>query len=338
MSRITMQEVAEKAGVSMKTVSRVINNEQNVRKTTRDKVFQTIEELDFQPNMAARNLAADRSFLLGLLYDNPSSAYTVDLQNGSLKTCHSWGYSLLIHPCDSNDKAIYQNIDSLIKRTRMDGVILTPPLSDDQKLLDNLDERNIKYVRVSPLAHNDRSPYVFVNEDKAAYDMTQHLISLGHERIGFITGISGRSGTKMRLEGYRSALKDNGITIKNELVQQGQYSFESGEQCARKLLKLANRPTAIFASNDYMAAGVMKIANQMKIKVPFELSVCGYDDAPIAHHIWPGLTTIKNPVEQLSALATDHLIHTIKKQPLTVAPSNNQYQLIIRESTGPRML
>jgi LacI family transcriptional regulator len=335
MPNVTMQKVADLAGVSMKTVSRVVNKEAGVRQQTRDRVLAVIEQLEYQPNPSARGLAASRSFLVALLYYNPSTAYITGLQNGALKACRENGFGLLIHPCDHGDPDLCRNVRQLARQTRVDGLILTPPLCDMEELLEMLDGRGLKYVRISPLENNDRSPFVYADEFRAAYRMTEYLVSQGHARIGFITGHPNRSGTERRLAGFRQAIEDNHLELDPNLVIEGRYTFESGEAAARKLLRMADRPTAIFASNDYMAAGVMKVANQMKIRVPYELSVSGYDDSPLAHHIWPPLTTIRHPVGQIADRAATLLIRHMNGEPAVFDPDSIHSELVVRESTGP---
>lgn len=335
MPNVTMQKVADIAGVSMKTVSRVVNKENGVKKDTRKKVLAIIEQLDYHPHPSARGLAAARSFLISLLYDNPNTDYITGLQNGTLTICQERGYGLLIHPCNHADINLCQSIRSMARQSRVDGVILSPPMSDMENILDMLDERGLKYVRISPLEVNDRSPIVYADEDRAAYRMTEYLISQGHSRIGFITGHPNRSGTVRRLKGYRKAIKDSTLDQDSSLIIEGKYTFESGEVAARKLLRLQDRPTAIFASNDYMAAGVIKVANQMKIRVPYELSISGYDDAPLARHIWPRLTTIQHPVEQIAQKAASLLIQHINGEPAVFSPESIHSELVVRESTGP---
>ena len=335
MPNITMQMIAEMTGVSLKTVSRVVNKEPGVSPGTREKVEAVIRQLDYQPNPSARGLASARSFLIALLYDNPSTAYIISLQNGALAACREHNYGLLIDPCDHHDEGLVSGVKSLARRSRVDGMLLTPPLCDMDELLDMLDERGLKYVRISPLEHNDRSPFVYADEFQAAYRMTEYLISQGHSRIGLITGHPHRSGTEMRLKGYSKAIEDTSLELDPELIVPGDYTFESGESGARKLLRLPNRPTAIFASNDYMAAGVMKVANQLKIRVPYGLSVSGYDDSPVARHIWPPLTTIKHPVEQVAEQAARQLIQHLNDESPDFSPDSIHSHLVVRESTGP---
>ena len=335
MPNITMQMIAEMTGFSLKTVSRVVNKESGVSKTTRERVEAVIKQLDYQPNPSARGLAAARSFLVALLYDNPSTAYIISLQNGALASCREHNYGLIIDPCNHMDENLVDEVRSLARRSRVDGMLLTPPLCDMESLLDMLDDRGLKYVRISPLEHNDRSPFVYADEFQAAYRMTEYLISQGHTRIGLVTGHPHRSGTEMRLRGYSRAIEDNALEIDPDLIIPGDYTFESGEAGARKLLRMSDRPTAIFASNDYMASGVLKVAQQMKLRVPYDLSVSGYDDAPLAQRLWPRLTTVRHPVEQVCREATELLIRHLNDEEAVFDPDAIHSELVIRESTGP---
>jgi LacI family transcriptional regulator len=335
MPNITMQMIAEMTGVSLKTVSRVVNKESGVSQAPREKVETVIRQVDFQPNPSARGLAAARSFLIALLYDNPSTAYIIGLQDGALAACREHNFGLLIDPCNHMDEDLVNDVRSLARRSRVDGLLLSPPLCDMEELLDMLDERGLKYVRISPLDRNDRSPFVYADEFEAAYKMTEYLVSQGHIRIGFVTGHPHRSGTEMRLDGYTSAMTDNALEVDPGLVIPGDYTFESGEAAARKLLRMEDRPTAIFASNDYMAAGVLKVANQMKLRIPYDLSVAGYDDAPLAQRMWPRLTTVRHPVAQVCSEATELLISYLNGETPEFDADTIHSELVIRESTGP---
>ena len=335
MPNITMQMIAEMAGVSLKTVSRVVNKESGVRQETRERVEAIRRETEYQPNPSARGLASSRSWLVALLYDNPSTAYIIALQNGALAGCRDHGYGLLINPCNHMDEDLVVKVRALARQSRVDGLLLTPPLCDMSELLDMLDARGLRYTRISPLEHSSRSPFVYADESQAAYRMTEYLISQGHTRIALITGHPHRSGTEMRLQGYREALTDNSIEILDDLIVPGDYTFESGEAGARRLLRSPERPTAIFASNDYMAAGVLKVAQQMRLRVPYDLSIAGYDDAPLAQRLWPRLTTVRHPVELVCREATELLIADLNDEPTGFDPNTIHSELVIRESTGP---
>ena len=335
MKKITMQDVAERAGVSSKTVSRVINNEPRVRESTRKKIQQVIDELDFQPNKSAQSLAADRSLLLGLLYDNPSSAYIINLQAGVLDACNEFGYGLVIHPCENNSPDLLPKLRNLLASSRMDGLVLTPPMTENRQLLDFLDSSSTPYVLITPLDLEQSCPLVSIDDVLAARKSVQHLIDFGHKRIGLVLGARQRSGTEMRLLGYQQALEENNISFDESLVVQGDFTFESGVTAGLQLLRQPQPPTAIFASNDYMAAGVMKVASQLRISIPYELSVCGFDDTPVARYLTPTLTTVRHPVERLAQHAGELLIQQLKRYLKPVDTVDLQSELIMRESTGP---
>lgn len=335
MNKVTIDDVAKLAEVSSKTVSRVINREPRVSPATREKIQKVIDELNFQPNKSAQSLAAHRSLLLGLLYDNPSHAYITGLQEGALRACDNFGYGLVIHPCDHKDENLMSKLSKLIGSTRMDGLVLTPPLTENKKLLKFLEENKIPYVLISPLEHEQSNPFVFSDDVLAAKQVTQYLIDQGHSRIGFIQGVRQRSGTEMRFAGYKEALQQNGITYNDNLVEEGNFTFESGEIASQKLLRLKEPPTAIFACNDYMAAGVLKAASNLRISVPYELSIFGFDDSPIASYLTPTLSTVKHPVSLLAENAGELLIRRLKRYEDPYKATEIHSKLVLRESSGP---
>ena len=330
-----MQDVADRAGVSPKTVSRVVNNEPRVSESTRKKIQQVIDQLSFQPNKSAQSLAADRSLLVGLVYDNPSASYIVGLQAGVLGVCNKFGYGLVIHPCQNDSPELIQRLRELLDSSRIDGIVLTPPMTENQELLDFLVSNGTPYVLISPLDNSPSELSVSADDAEITQQAIQSLIDLGHRCIGFITGVRKRSGSEMRLLGYQQALEKNNISYDESLVVEGDFTFHSGEEAAKELLRHENRPTAIFASNDYMAAGVMKAALQLRISIPHELSLCGFDDAPVAGHMTPALTTIRHPFEKLASNAGELLIQQLKKHTKPFVPEKLKSELIFRGSTGP---
>ena len=334
MAKATIDDVAALAGVSMKTVSRVVNNEPNVRPATREKVEAAINQLDYRPNQSARSLAGNRSYLLGLIYGHPSAHYVLDIQEGVLEICRPQRYELLVHPAIHRDPNLINEVTDLILEKRVDGVMLTPPLSDNMQVINLLKKMNIPFVRVAPTENKSASPYVETNDEEASYDMTCQLIAQGHSRIGFICGHPDHRAMSLRYEGYKAALVENDLPLRAELVEQGDNSFESGELCGKKLLADEQRPTAIFAANDDMAAGVMMVAHQLGIKIPAQLSVAGFDDTPVAHQIWPALTTIRQPIRQMAKKATDLLLKQLKGREIQLPASMLSSSIITRESTG----
>jgi len=292
------------------------------------------KELDYTPNPIARGLAQNRSFIIGCIYDNPSKSYITRVQTGALAACQQNNYNLLIHPCDLRGDALISNIEHLLQSSRLDGLVLTPPFSDFKVLVDFLKSKKIPYARVASAVLEDDSISVRSNDEQGAFEITEHLINLGHKAIAFIKGHPDHSATEQRFKGYRRALSTHGIEFNERLVEEGNFSYHSGVDSARSILDLTPRPTAVFASNDYMAAAVLKLATQRQLKVPDDISIAGFDNAPIARHIWPGLTTIAQPVEEMTQQAVNKLIEHIgdpQEQPYQVTL---EARLITRESTA----
>jgi LacI family transcriptional regulator len=335
LAKVTIQDVAQKAGVSIKTVSRVINSESNVRQQTRDKVQNAIDTLDYTPDPVARRLASGRSFLIGLLYDSSSSSYVMDIQGGVLKTCRSELYELVIHPCDHLSNLV-KEIDTLVDHLKLDGVLLTPPLCDMAAISQILHDKNVPFVSIAPGESLHASGTVHTNDYQVSAEITSYLASLGHEKIGFIIGHPDHKAVANRFSGYKEGLKRSGLDLDLNLVAQGFNTFESGVECGILLLRQPNRPTAIFASNDEMAAGIMRVANQLELRIPEDLSVVGFDDLPLAKQLYPTLTTIRQPIRALAEKATQLLLSILRGEipddDAPIIPSIPQF----RESTMRR--
>lgn len=331
----TIHDVARRAGVSIKTVSRVINRERNVREETRARVAEAVAHLGYRPDPSARRLAGNRSFLLGLLYDNPSASYVINIQSGVLKVCQSEGYDLLIHPCDYQNPGLPAEIVAFRAHSNLDGLILTPPLSDQANLVRAIRDSNIPFAQIAPAVDSGLAACVSTNDRQACQEMTRHLISLGHSRIGFIIGHPDHQAVLTRYRGYRDAMEECGKPVDPRFAVQGYNSFESGIECARKLLRLRKPPTAIFASNDDMAAGVMLVAHEKGLDIPGDLSVAGFDDIPLASQLWPALTTIRQPMESMASLSAQLLIAQLRGEPLAADGKVIESTLVIRQSTGP---
>ena len=327
----TINDVAGLAGVSIKTVSRVMNNEPNVREETRERVRCAALSLNYTPNLLARSLAGSRSFMVALLYDNPVPSYIFAMHNGVVARLRRSGYHLLAEPLDENAPDLDKQIKLLISTIPLDGVILTPPLCDSEVILSALEAAQIPYVRVSPFVNPDRSSRVFMDEKSAAFQMTSYLIEQGHKDIGFVHGHPKHGGSHRRYEGFYQAMSDHGLVINPDWVKPGQFSYESGLEAGRSFFASATRPSAIFASNDYMAFGIMTIAQQMDIKIPDELSIVGFDDAPGSILIWPHLSTIRQPVHDIAYQAAEILLDkSLEKKALELP-----FELIKRSSTSP---
>lgn len=330
-SRPTIKEVSKIAGVSFKTVSRVLNNEKHVSEETRRRVEEVVARLNFRPSHAARTLAGRKSFQVALVYDNPSPYYVYHTQEGAQHRCSELGYRLLVQPVDIGSKDLVSNVLGLIDEAHLDGLILSPPVTEATELLDELDRRGLPYVRIAPGVRKDSGMAVAMDDVAAARELTRHLIDHGHRRIAFIRGPESHVSSWDRLQGYREALAAHGIVFDPALVATGENSFVSGCEAAKALLRLSPRPTAIFAGNDDMAAGVLAVAHSRDIAIPEALSVAGFDDGELAQAVWPPLTTIRQPVRELAAAAADMLL----SDTATVSQRSLDHQLVIRKSTGP---
>jgi LacI family transcriptional regulator len=330
----TIRDVARLAGVSVRTVSRVLNSSPTVAAASRARVQRVIDELGYRPNVQARGLASRRSYLLGMIYDNPDGLYIDDAQRGVLSVCRQSGYELVVHPCDRAADTLTEEAVTFASRSKLDGVIILPPVSENNDMAGALAKAGVKYVRLASVALDTAEHVVISNERSGAAAMAAYLSSLGHQRIGYIAGPERMKSTRERLEGFCDALEKQGCRPDPELIARGAYTFQSGVDCGRQLLSRSARPTAIFASNDEMAAGVLYAARQMGLDVPRDLSVAGFDDSALASKIVPSLTTIRRPVRQMAQLAAAKLIAAIDRhgdearQLVMVEPT-----LVIRDST-----
>lgn len=332
--KITISEVAEKANVSIKTVSRVINNEKGVRQATKDKVQAAMEALNYRPSQAARSLASTQSYEIGFIYDNPNAYYIIDMQNGILDVCRKQNFELLIHPCDAHAPNIIQEIIHLVERSNLDGLVLTPPLSENQKLIFELQKKGVKFVRViSGKGSIDQAGQcVYINDRAASLSITEYLIDLGHSDIAFICGDPEHKSSHERLEGYQQALRQRGIQIKPENIVDGEYSFESGVNGAKQLLANKKIPTAIFASNDEIAAGALFACRLEGVDIPNQISIVGFENSPFSRQTWPKLTTAEQPTPQIAMSATELLLKQIRNQSVDQVIEYNP-TLLVRDST-----
>jgi LacI family transcriptional regulator len=331
--RAKIQDVAEAAGVAIKTVSRVLNNEPNVREETRQRVLAIVKKLNYHPSLSARSLAGRRSFLIGLIYENPSANYIVDVQHGAMARCREDRFQLLMHQVTGRGEEMERDVLGLVDQTHLDGLIVTAPLSESPDLMRALDRRALPFVRVAPNDVAHQTPYVDMDDAGAAREMTEYLIGLGHRQIGFIVGHPDHFASGQRLVGYQAALTAHGIEYQDRYVRQGYFTFESGMDAAKELLTQPDAPSAIFASNDDMAAGALMAAHELGISVPQRLSVAGFDDTYIAKTVWPRLTTVHQPTYDLAYTATNLLLQML--QTGTAPPSMRLgYRLVCRASTA----
>lgn len=308
----TISDVARHAGVSPMTVSRVINGEGNVRASTRDTVKNAISALRYAPNPAARSLAGAGQTRIGLLYNHPSAGFLSDLLLGSLDQAARSDVQIIVEKCELGDHEL--EVAQHLIDGGIDGVILPPPLCEASAVLKLLAAAQVPTVSVATGLPSETMLAVRIDDREAAWTMTRHIIALGHRRIGFIRGTPNLSASARRCEGFEAALHEAGIAIDPALIVDGSFTYRSGLDAAERLLRLDEPPSAIFASNDDMAAATVAVAHRRGLDVPGDLTVCGFDDTTLSTAIWPELTTIHQPIADMSRAAVDLLVSTIRRQ------------------------
>lgn len=321
------------------TVSRVINHGKNVRESTRAAVRDAIERLSYSPNTAARSLAAGQATHIGLLYANPSVAYLAQFLIGALHAARSAGVHLVIESCESEDADEQAEVTRRFATSDVEGVVLPPPLSESEPIMAELDAMGIPVVTVAMGAPRADSLNVRIDDHAAAMEMTRYLLDLGHRNIGFIKGHPNHIASHDRYRGFCDALTAAGIDSENAPAEQGYFSYRSGLTAGERLLARADRPTAIFASNDDMAAATVSVAHRMGLNVPDDISIVGFDDTALATSVWPELTTVKQPIAAMAEAALELLIADLRRRrsgaPHKFAERVLSHAMIIRESSGP---
>lgn len=305
----TIVDVAREAGVSIKTVSRVVNRESGVLDSTREQVLEVVRRLNYRPKQSARSLAGARSFLICLLYYTPSAAFVAGFQRGATLACRASGYHLVVESLGTDAPDITDEVERMLAALRPDGVILAPPLCDDPRVLAAVRAFDTPCVLISPGAGAPAaSARVSMDDTAAAEEVGNLLVSLGHERIGFVEGAAEQAASARRRRGFEKALKAHGLTLDPALHFQGSFRFEDGIEAAHAMLSARHPPTAVFASNDDMALGVLAAAQRLGIQVPQSLSLVGFDDSPAASLVWPALTTVRQPVGEMAETAVQMLL------------------------------
>ncbi len=304
----TINDVARVAAVSKKTVSRVINRSPLLGDDTRARVQAVIDELGYIPNPQARALALRRNFLIGLVHDNPNAQTVMNVQQGMLEALHDTEFEMVVRPVDRGSATMLADLRHFLERQRPYGVLLMPPISENDLVARACREIGCRYVRMGSAMLDEAEHMVASNDREAVRGAVDHLIAQGHRRIGLICGPHGFRSARERRSGFEDALAGAGITLPRSFIADGNYTFESGLTAAERLLDLMPRPTAIFSSNDEMAAGVVHAARMRGLDVPRDLSIVGFDDTPIAAHVWPPLTTVRWPIASMARSATLKLI------------------------------
>lgn len=313
----TINDVARLSGVSKKTVSRVINRSPLLNEATREKVEAVIADLGYVPNPQARALALRRNFLIGLIHDNPNAQMVLGVQEGILSAIRETEFALVVRPVNRRSPTMREDVRAFLEQQRLYGVLILPPISESDDLAAVCDELGVSWVRMGSAQLDAEEHMVASNDREAVAKAVAYLIGRGHRRIGFVAGPEGFRSAAERALGYGDALASASINADPAIMAGGNYTFESGHAAGEKLLATTPRPTAIFASNDEMAAGVLHAAREQGLSVPEDLSIVGFDDTAIAAHIWPPLTTVRWPIQAMARAAAIKLIDpaTARREP-----------------------
>lgn len=339
---VTIRHVAEDAGVSLQTVSRVINNEPNVRPQMKDRVQSSIDKLGYVPSIAAQRMSGSRSYLILALNDRERTLaewreragtdWVAQMLLGGMDTCKRYGYRMLVELVDTHSDHVERELKATIAALQPDGVILTPPHSENPLITRLLAQRKIPFARIGSKEPGPGLRLTMDDEGSAAA-ATRRLIELGHKRIGFIAGPQDYSLSGWRVDGWRSAMQEAGLSI-DGLCEDGDFGFESGMLAARILLARRERPTAIIASSDQMALATLEVAREHRLDVPRDLSVISFDNTPIVRFTNPPLTAVDQPIAETISRAAELLIQADKAPP-PEETINVEGALVERASIGP---
>jgi LacI family transcriptional regulator len=332
MAKLTINDVAARAGVSKKTVSRVINNSPLLNAATRTKVEQVIAELGYVPSPQARALATGRNFLIAVIHDNRNTEMVLAAQQGVLEAIRDTDYALVVRPVDRRVPGLEQDLRQFLETQQPAGILLLPGVAEMELVVRTCRDVGCPYVRMAATDIDVPLQLVATNDRKAAAEAVAYLIGLGHQRIGIVSGPDEAGPAQQRELGYLDAMADHDLDRGPALIATGDFSFESGIAAGNLLLEVSPRPTAIFAVNDAMATGVLHAARARDISVPAELSIVGFEDTPIAAQIWPPLTTVHVPVAVMACGAVFKMIYPEQAEEL---PAHFDLELVTRGSAAP---
>ncbi|MFT5195511.1 MAG: LacI family transcriptional regulator [Cellvibrionaceae bacterium] len=330
---VTIMDVAKHAGVSFSTVSRVVNNYQFIKPATREKVQQSMDELGYVANLKARSLAGGRSNVIGLLVFDLENSYFTEVVRGIDAEVSALNYDMMISTTHQRREREKTYIGQLASGM-VDGLIIMLP-QEIESWLAQLQQRNVPYVLIDHESGSGQGHIIRTANRRGAIAATNHLLDLGHTKIGLITGTPSVQSGRERIEGFRQALAERVISADESLIQQGDFDEKSGRACGLKLLQMADRPTAIFALNDAMALGVYEAAESLGLSIPEDLSVMGFDDIPEAKYIRPQLTTVRQPQREIGRTATRLLVDLIENPGRELETITLETELIVRKSTAP---
>ncbi|WP_084758280.1 LacI family DNA-binding transcriptional regulator [Sphingopyxis macrogoltabida] len=339
---VTIKHVAADAGVSLQTVSRVINNEPNVRPEMKERVQASIDKLGYVPSIAAQRMSGSRSYLILAINDRERTIadwrgrqgvdWVDQMLLGGMLKCAELGYRMIFELVDTHSDHVERELRATIAALQPDGVILTPPHSDNVLIVNLLHHQKIPFARIG--SHGGEAGIALTMDDEGSAELaTRHLIDLGHRRIGFIAGSSEYNLSGWRVDGWRAAMAEAGVAT-DGLLAEGDFGFASGEAAAAQLLDGADRPTAIIASNDQMALATLETARSRGLEVPRDLSIVSFDNTPIVRFTQPPLTAVDQPVADTVSRAVELIIAAQRGGPRPDTPTVVKGSLVQRGSTA----
>jgi DNA-binding LacI/PurR family transcriptional regulator len=327
----TIYTVAEKAGVSIATVSRVLSNSDKVRPETRASIQRAMEELGYHPNLAARKLAFKTTGTIALIFPDISGPYYSMVISGVDQEADRQDYSVLIY--GMHGKKTSRNGFLQVLSSKVDGFIIMTRTVDENRLL-NLHRQGIVFVLLGQRCESFDCDSVMVDNRAGAYNAVVHLLSHGHRRIAFVGGPEDSHAHLERYEGYQEAIQHAGLKIDPELVATGNFLYQGGRSAAQQLLSLPHPPSAIFAGNDEMAIGAIDEARNLGCKIPEQLAIIGFDDIQTAAFTNPGLTTVRQPMKRLGEVAADLLLYRLKERETPLRHEVLSTELVVRQTCG----
>ena len=335
---VTIRDVADRAGVSVTTVSRVLNGKDDISEATIQKVMAIVEELGYASSLAARGMRSHRTNLIGLILHDVASLYSQEIMRGVNKAIARIDRDLLIYTSGGLDRENVAQHErhyvALLNGSVTDGAIMVTPTATQFTT-------HAPLVIIDPNTEAPDYPAIIATNQEGALAAMSYLTDLGHRRIGHIAGEMKLISASQRLQGYKDGLAGAGIPLSEDLIEMGDYTTETAVICARRLLSLSDRPTAIFAANDVSAIGVYQAARELGLQIPGDLSVIGFDNLRDAAHLNPPLTTIDQSLEKMGTIATEMLVELVKGKSLPINPTEqgNLYKipthLVIRDSCAP---
>ncbi|MFB6290413.1 MAG: LacI family DNA-binding transcriptional regulator [Candidatus Bipolaricaulia bacterium] len=333
MERVTMQDIADRTGVSINTVSRALNDKPDINEETKKEILQVADELNYQPNRFAQGLRSSKTYTIGVIVADILNPFFSALLKGVEKAAREEGYSIIVQDTDEE----YENEKSAIQTAlaeQVDGLLITPVQTDNQTIID-LKQSELPFVLLGRHFDELDTPYVVTDDVQGESTAVEHLIEKGHERIALINGPTHISSSKERLKGYKQTMKKHGISIPDSFILQNNVTMEEGYKTGRELLSSSHKPTAVLCYSDFVALGVLKAARELGLKIPEELAVVGYDDIFFSNNLEVPLTTVRIPKRELATQAFGTLMNLITEEDTgsSFIHQRLEPELVIRAST-----